>query len=339
MAANDKWEILNLKAGDLVEVRSPEEILSTLDENGELGNLPFMPEMLQYCGRQFRVSKRAHKSCNTVSGFSLLRLENTVHLEDVRCDGQAHGGCQATCLIFWKEAWLRRASSPSQGSSGAQPSATHSSHQLLRSTSPFTLEDLFRKARKKSDPANPAEDVYSCQATELLRFTQYLSPWNITHYIEDVFSGNWSFSRLLRGLLIQLFNWFQGIRHGGEYPMYFRSSVRTLAGVKNTPREVLDLIPGELVQVRNRDDILRTLDWRERNRGLSFDREMVKYCGGRYKVLKRVEQIINEKTGKMMTLPNDCIMLEGVICVGDLHGFCPRSIYSYWREIWLERVK
>ena len=55
-----------LAAGDWVEVRSKEEILATLDANGRLDNLPFMPEMFEYCGRRFRVWKRAHKTCDTV---------------------------------------------------------------------------------------------------------------------------------------------------------------------------------------------------------------------------------------------------------------------------------
>ena len=42
-----------------------------------------------------------------------LRMRNAVHLEGLRCDGQAHGGCQAGCLLYWKEAWLRRV--PSDG--------------------------------------------------------------------------------------------------------------------------------------------------------------------------------------------------------------------------------
>ena len=59
-------------AGELVEVRSREEILGTLDADGRLENLPFMPEMLPYCGRQFRVFKRAHKTCDFVNKGRLL---------------------------------------------------------------------------------------------------------------------------------------------------------------------------------------------------------------------------------------------------------------------------
>jgi hypothetical protein len=42
---------------DLVEVKAPDEILQTLDANGALDHLPFMPEMIQFCGRRFRVLK------------------------------------------------------------------------------------------------------------------------------------------------------------------------------------------------------------------------------------------------------------------------------------------
>jgi hypothetical protein len=28
-----------------------------------------------------------------------------------------------------------------------------------------------------------------------------------------------------------------------------------------------------------------------------------------------------------------------VICTSDYHRLCPRGIYPYWREIWLERVE
>jgi len=97
-----------------------------------------------------------------------------------------------------------------------------------------------------------------------------------------------------------------------------------------------------LVHVKSQEEILKTVDTRNRNRGLFFDVEMVRFCGGKYRVLQRVEKIINERTGKMIRFPTPPVMLEGVTCrseVGEGKLFCPRSIYSYWREIWLERVK
>src|SRR5688572_19632351 len=102
-------EQLDLRIGELVEVRSEREILATLDERGRLEALPFMPEMLQFAGKRFRVSKRAIKACDTIGNTGMYRMEHAVHLEGTRCDGQAHGGCQAACLLYWKEAWLKRA--------------------------------------------------------------------------------------------------------------------------------------------------------------------------------------------------------------------------------------
>ena len=98
-----------LRAGDWVQVRTKEEILATLDADGRLEELPFMPEMLAYCGRKLRVGKRAHKTCDPAIGIIARKMENTVHLDNLRCNGSAHDGCEAACLIFWKEAWLKPA--------------------------------------------------------------------------------------------------------------------------------------------------------------------------------------------------------------------------------------
>ena len=65
---------LNLRVGDLVEVRSEDEILATLDDCGAVDGLPFMPEMLEYCGKHFRVGKRADKTCNTITVMESRRL-------------------------------------------------------------------------------------------------------------------------------------------------------------------------------------------------------------------------------------------------------------------------
>src|SRR3984885_1774544 len=104
---NMNQESLKLKAGAFVEVLTKEEILKTLDDNGQLDGMPFMPEMFAFCGKRLKVFKRAHKTCDTVFPVRGRRVKRAVHLE-TRCDGLAHGGCQAGCLLFWKEAWLKR---------------------------------------------------------------------------------------------------------------------------------------------------------------------------------------------------------------------------------------
>ena len=71
-------QLLGLRIGEVVEVRSQAEILATLDERGELESLPFMPEMLQFCGRRFRVARLALKLCDTITATGMYRMRNAV---------------------------------------------------------------------------------------------------------------------------------------------------------------------------------------------------------------------------------------------------------------------
>ena len=121
----------------------------------------------------------------------------------------------------------------------------------------------------------------------------------------------------------------------------FPRSIGTIPDGQPTPTVSLDLQPGELVRVKPLEQILQTVSISLKNRGMSWDAELVPYCGGTYRVLKRVTRIIDEKTGEMQEMKNPCIILDSVTCQARYSGcrmFCPRAIYSYWREIWLERV-
>ena len=110
-----------LCAGDWVEIRSEAEILRSLDQHGQLDGLPFMPEMLKYCGQRFQVWKRAHKTCDTVNKTGGRRMTSAVHLQELRCDGQAHGGCQAGCLLYWKDAWVKPVSDGDRATAPLDP--------------------------------------------------------------------------------------------------------------------------------------------------------------------------------------------------------------------------
>ena len=61
-------------------------------------------------------------------------------------------------------------------------------------------------------------------------------------------------------------------------------------------------------------------------------------AGTTTRVLRRVDRCIDEKTGKLLSMKNPCIVLEGVVCQGVYHAHCPRGYVAFWREIWLERV-
>jgi hypothetical protein len=272
------------------------------------------------------VFKIAHKTCDTINKTGIRRLDHTMHLVGARCDGSAHGGCQADCLLFWREEWLE---TPAGIPLRAQP----------RERSPVATEKTLHDDTVAGVDADGAP-LYRCAATELVRASKPLPSYEPGQYVADVRSGNYRPLYVIRGLLILLFNKFQAlsrklprrlrIADGLPYP-FFRG---TGPGTKAEP---LRLQPGELVEVRSKDEIMATLGPNNKNRGLIFDFEMLPYCGRRARVLKTVERIIEEHTGRMLRL-RDCVILDQVTCVGRYHRFCPRAIHIYWREAWLRRV-
>jgi hypothetical protein len=338
---------LNLRVGEIVEVRSKAEILRTLDENCRLDQLPFMPEMLKYCGQRFKVFKRIDKVNDTVERTGLRRMKNAVIFEAARCDGISHGGCQALCQIIWKEAWLKRIpANEAKGLPQFESSSTTNQQQRFQiEKSVCTDSDLLRVAKRSN---SRGEELFSCQATEIKNASSYLSRWDIRQDIRDIWSGNvgifemirafffWIFTALLRvgcyRALVALYNRLQNLRGGEAYPY-------RVGSLKNTPSCRLNLQPGELVQIKSHEEIVATLDTNNKNRGLWFDVEMVKYCGGVHRVLRRVNKIIDLKSGRLSNLPNSCIILEGVTTLGDYHRFYPQNEYPFWREIWLKRIE
>jgi hypothetical protein len=300
-----------------VQIKSASEILATLDDEGKLDGLPFMPEMLQYCGQTLTVYKRADRTCDTIFFDGQRRMHDAVFLTGLRCDGSAHGGCQAGCSFFWKEAWLRR-------------SAESGDHEVAEASGNEAI--LFDAARHIVDD-DPGSERFMCQATEINRASTRLPWWEPSQYVRELTTGNAKPIELLVAMLKWVFVQVQRKLLGGSTVPFTRGRLT------KTPKAVLDLRPGELVRIKSRAEIAETLDRRNRNRGLTFDSEMLRYCGGEYRVLRRVERIINEETGEMMDLPGDCIVLDGVTCTAEYHRLCRRSIYPYWRELWLTRAE
>jgi hypothetical protein len=318
------------RAGDVVRVRSKEEILATLDENGRLDGQPFMPEMLAFAGRELPISAIAHKTCDTINRPStgMRQLDHTVHLAGARCDGSAHGGCQAGCLLFWRQEWLET------------PDGVPLRVQPQTSGSVATEETLQADTVAGTD--DDGATVYRCAATEVMRASSPLPRLDPAQYVADVRSGNWSAAYVLRGLAIMVFNQFQAasrkllpqwlrIADGRPYPFYRGTG-------PGTAPEPLHLQPGELVEVKSKDEIMAALGPNSKNRGLIYDGEMLPFCGRRARVLKSVDKIIDEQTGRMIHL-RDCVILDEITCMGRYHRFCPRAIYPYWREAWLRRVE
>lgn len=338
-----------LRAGDWVEVRSKEEILRTLDKQGRLDNMPFMPEMFAYCGKRLPVFKRAHKSCDTINPISSRSLTDSVLLGNLRCNGAAHGGCQAQCSIFWKEAWLKPAvnSTPAELSAPAPP--------LAAVPAQCTEEDVLKATQ--NGMTDDGKIKYRCQATD---FPLYSARLRLRHvpraFLEDYMSGNASLKTMFQTACYFLFryivrpNWeneggsatnlydrFQKLTGGLPYP---RRHGR-LTEDSEEPLSTLDLQPGELVRVKSFEEILATINKANKNRGLYFDAEMVPYCGGIFRVRSRVERFLDEKTGVMRHMKTPGVILDAAWCrsfYSERRAFCPRAIYAWWREAWLERA-
>lgn len=324
---------LNLRVGDVIEVRSQAEILETLDERGELDGLPFMPEMLASCGRRMTVHKVAHKVCDTISRSGMRRLSNAVYLTGARCDGQAHGGCQTACQTIWREQWLKRVA-PGDPAPGTTDGGLGRGRDLL----PLLV------ANARREPDTDGAERFSCQATELLRAAPTCLPVrDLGQYVRDVRTGNAGVWWAARAGLVSMFNQAQAVSTRVlPARLRFRRGLRWrfLEGriTGRTPTVKLDLQPGELVRIRSREEILATLDENLLNRGMGFDEEMSRFCGRVARVERRVDRCLDEKTGRMFTMKNPCIVLENNFCEGAYTVSCPREFIPFWREIWLERV-
>ncbi len=311
---DDFERVLDLKLGEFVEVRSPAEIMSSLDADGKLDGLPFMPEMLAFCGRRLRVSRRADNTCALGQP---RRIEATVHLEQLRCDGSAHRGCEAGCLFLWKEAWLRRAADNVDNSSPETASVElNSTYRLL------------------SEFAQKPNDTLMCQATELNSATCPVAlgspPRYFGKFARDYISGKRNFDDVRK-----LVTYFWGKAILSAFKLWTRAPWNA-GRYKKTPATPLDLQPGEVVRVRGMLEILRTLDRNGCNRGMEFKPEMFQFCGRKFPVISNMQRRIDERSGELRGFRSPCIVLQAVYCDGQ-RSFCQRSNYHYWREIWLSR--
>ena len=268
-----------------------------------------MPEMAIHCGGTFRVFRRADITC--VEGHGLRRMNSTVFLEDVRCDGSAHDGCQRRCLIFWKEAWLR----------------------------PVEIADAPSIVDEQSEPADtsaliklPTRDKgrYLCQSTVLATATADLPSWNILPFVSQVRDGELSITRFILITALALLNLLRkslGLNEIGR-----------LTGPKSkSSKSDLGLQPGEWVKVKSHEEIKQTLNSVGRNRGLIFEPEMSEYCGKHFQMGFPIKRMIHEETGQMLELKNT-VALKGLTCHGLCAKSCPRNNYWFWREDWLERA-
>jgi len=109
---SDSQVRLSFEPGEIVTIKSVEEIQKTLDSNGRCGGLQFMLGMRKYCGQDARVLKKV-KTIFDERLWKMVRIRNAYLLENVTCDGRDvfdGEGCDRTCFFFWKSSWLKKKS-------------------------------------------------------------------------------------------------------------------------------------------------------------------------------------------------------------------------------------
>ncbi|MEJ2362454.1 MAG: hypothetical protein P8Z75_13750 [Gammaproteobacteria bacterium] len=294
--------------GQIVSVRSLKDIIATLDAENKLEGMPFMPEMAQYCGHSFRIACLPVMTC--VEGASFRSHSGTVFLENLRCDGSYHDGCQRDCLLFWKEAWL-------------------------------TDQPITQSPTSGDDTADPSKDIlktkqgerYFCQSTELVGATSVYKPdtslkGKAKKLLSDVWHGEMTIPAFLLKILNVPVNRLKGM-------LGLDKSGSVTGPHQKTETLSLNLQPGEWVEVKSRQEIEDTLDIHGKNRGLIFDSPMLDECGKQFQVECQIKKIILEETGQMISL-NNTVLLQNNICTA---WGCPRANRPYWREIWLKRIE
>lgn len=311
-----------LRVGDVVWVASADAIRRTLDDEGCLEGLPFMPEMEQFCGQQFRVLRVVDKIYDYGRSKSLRRLDSSVLLTSTKCDGAAHDRCQANCFIVWKHAWLElrtaKRPSPALAVSRRAPDAEAARHATVTGwCAPIRDGD---------------QRVFRCQYTDLAAASAPIPRWDPRPDLRPILSGNITTPAFLVAMLTRAFNSAQGLRGGVGFPAMPRSEL------KSTPRIDSDLRPGEQVRVLHADAIADTIDEKGRNRGLWFDREMLRHSGERHTISLRINRIIDDATGRMLDMKTPSVTLVGVDATGEYLRFNPQLDPLFWRECWLERI-
>jgi hypothetical protein len=300
-------------AGEWVEVLPWGEIEKTLDANGTCDGLPFMPEMMEFCGGRHQVRRYAENICVEISGGQFRERtflkKDIVVLDGLRCLGLNHDGCGRLCLLFWKESWLRKAANTKAQAENNRRERTSERHSL--------------KTKESSSK-------YFCQATQLCHITHDRGHKDtLSQCMTDLRTGAIGLFRMIGLILVPFLR-------KRKYRFFGRP--RLLGTLTRTPVEHLGLRAGDLVELKSLKEMQATLDSQGRNRGLACDVELKPFCGSRYRVQNRLDRMISEATGQMKKV-DATVVLEGIPCLCSFAvGGCARGDFSYFREIWLRKV-
>jgi hypothetical protein len=107
-ATQTSSKAMSLAAGDVVRVRSEEEIRATLNAWNEFRGCMFMDAQRQYCGTTQRVLKPVERFVDE-RDYRVKKAKGVVLLERLICEGTPdYGRCDRACFYFWREEWLEK---------------------------------------------------------------------------------------------------------------------------------------------------------------------------------------------------------------------------------------
>jgi hypothetical protein len=101
---------LDLQPGELVRIKSHDEILDTVNLNWMNRGMGFHPELVPFCGKTFKVKYRVRNIINEKTGH-LMELKNPcIVLDGIHCGGYYTKPlfCARDCHPYWREIWLER---------------------------------------------------------------------------------------------------------------------------------------------------------------------------------------------------------------------------------------
>jgi len=184
-------------------------------------------------------------------------------------------------------------------------------------------QQIMQRFSEENQAFGEGELNMVCQVTDGLSF----SSWAISH-------------------LFHRFTWYlredgvaRTLRKTGAYVWNKVYPVRAHGPKRPAPicqAEVLNLQPGEWVEVRTKEEIQQWLDASGKHRGMQFMPQMKRSCGKRFRVYKRLDAIFLEENQERRRVRNT-VLLEDSICDGRGVG-CDRSCFFFWREAWLKRA-
>lgn len=104
-------EKLDLKPGEVVEVRTWPEIEATLNIEGVNRGMRFDYEMARYLGRRYKVQSRIERIIHEKTFKMTTMKSSCIQLEGVHCRAECTErriGCPRLGLLYWREIWLKR---------------------------------------------------------------------------------------------------------------------------------------------------------------------------------------------------------------------------------------